>query len=136
MLKGCPFGLKSLSSPFQKVTAPLLEDMDYATSFIDDIVVFSKALPEHGVHVQAVIDKLTSVNLILNPDKCHFAKKAVYLLGFCGLVKGLSLDPRKVTNIQQWLQPQMGNDIERLLGVINYLREHIPKIATLTAQLD
>jgi hypothetical protein len=136
MFQGCPFGLKPLSSKFQRVTALLLEEMDYATSFIDDIVVFSKTLHEHSMHVQAVMDKLTSVNLILNPNKCHFAQKAVYLLGFCVSIRGLSLDPRKVTNVQQWPQPQTGKDIERFLGVINYFRDHIPKIATLTAPLD
>ncbi|SAL96265.1 hypothetical protein [Absidia glauca] len=93
-------------------------------------------MEEHAQHVRQVIDKLTDVNLILNPDKCHFAQRAVYLLGFCVSEKGLSLDTRKVTNVQQWPLPSTGNDIERFLGVINYFREHIPKVSTLTAPLD
>ncbi|SAL98522.1 hypothetical protein [Absidia glauca] len=136
MFQGCPFGLKPLSSKFQRVTNMILEDMPFATSFIDDIVVYSANINDHAKHVQQVINKLTSVNLILNPDKCHFAQQSVYLLGFCVSVKGLSLDTRKVTNVQKWPTPKTGNDIERFLGVINYFRDHIPKVSTLTAPLD
>ncbi|SAL96225.1 hypothetical protein, partial, partial [Absidia glauca] len=136
MFQGCPFGLKPLSSKFQRVTSSLLNEMDFATSFIDDIVVYSKTIDEHARHVKVVIEKLTSVNLILNPNKCHFAQKSVYLLGFCVSAKGLSLDTRKVTNVQSWPIPQTGNEIERFLGVINYFRDHIPKVSTLTAPLD
>ncbi|SAL96013.1 hypothetical protein, partial, partial [Absidia glauca] len=90
----------------------------------------------HASHVQQVIDKLTSVNLILNPDKCHFAQRAVYLLGFCVSERGLSLDTRKVTNVQLWPVPQTGNDIEKFLGIVNYFRDHIPTVSSLTAPLD
>jgi transposase InsO family protein len=136
MFKGCPFGLKPLSSKFQRVTALLLEDMPFATSFIDDIVVFSNTMDDHAIHVKQVINKLTSVNLILNPDKCHFAQRSVYLLGFCVSEKGLTLDTRKVTNVQDWPVPQTGNDIEKFLGIINYFRDHIPSVSSLTAPLD
>jgi hypothetical protein len=56
MFRGCPFGLKPLSSKFQRVTALLLEDMPFATSFIDDIVVFSNNMTEHVSHVKQVMD--------------------------------------------------------------------------------
>ena len=136
MFQGCPFGLKPLSSKFQRVTAQILEDMPYATSFIDDIVVYSKNIQEHSEHVENVIDKLTEVNLLLNLDKCHFAQTSVHLLGFCVSKDGLFLDRRKLTNVQTWPIPKTGNDIERFLGVINYFCDHIPKISELTAPLD
>jgi transposase InsO family protein len=136
MFVGAPFGLKPLSSKYQRVTAMLLQDMEFATSFIDDIVVYSNNMTEHAQHVQMVIEKLTSVNLILNPEKCHFANRSVHLLGFCVSEKGLSLDPRKVTNVQDWPVPKTGNDIEKFLGIVNYFRDNIPKISQLMAPLD
>jgi hypothetical protein len=104
--------------------------------FVDDIVVFSKNLDEHITHVKAAIQKLTEVKLILNPDKCHFAQSCVYLLGFCISDKGVSLDRRKVANVKDWPVPQTGHDIQKFLGVVNYLRKHIPKVSQLTAPLD
>ena len=135
--RGCPFGLKPISSKFQRVMDIVFKDMqDFVLCFVDDIVVFSRTMEEHAAHVARAIQALTDVNLILNADKCHFAQKAVYLLGFCVSAEGRTLDPRKLTNMHTWPIPQTGKDIQRFLGVVNYFREHIPKISTLTAPLD
>ncbi|KAJ8651366.1 hypothetical protein O0I10_013116 [Lichtheimia ornata] len=136
MFRGCPFGLKPISSTFQRTMDILFQDMPFVSTFVDDIIIYSRTMDEHAKHVATVIDKLTSVNLILNPKKCHFAQESVYLLGFCVSAKGKSLDTRKVANVQQWPTPQTGKDIQRFLGVINYFREHIPKAADLMAPLD
>ncbi|CDH61355.1 hypothetical protein RO3G_00241 [Lichtheimia corymbifera JMRC:FSU:9682] len=136
MFRGCPFGLKPISSTFQRTMNIIFNDMPFVSTFVDDIIIFSKTIEDHAHHVAAAIEKLTSVNLILNPNKCHFAQKSVYLLGFCVSEEGKSLDARKVTNVQDWPTPQTGKDIMRFLGVINYFREHIPKAADLMAPLD
>ncbi|SAL97386.1 hypothetical protein [Absidia glauca] len=80
VFQGCPFGLKPISSKFQRVMAKLLQDLPFATAFVDDIVIFSKTLHDHISHVKVVIERLTAVNLVLNPDKCHFAHESVTLL--------------------------------------------------------
>ncbi|CDH61180.1 hypothetical protein RO3G_05515 [Lichtheimia corymbifera JMRC:FSU:9682] len=136
MFRGCPFGLKPISSTFQRTMDIVFAEMPFVKTFVDDIIIFSKNIEEHADHVAAAINKLTSVNLILNPQKCHFAQKAVYLLGFCISEHKKSLDTRKVTNVQDWPTPRTGKDIQRFLGVINYFREHIPKAADLMAPLD
>ncbi|SAM07861.1 hypothetical protein [Absidia glauca] len=140
MFKGCPFGLKPISSKFQRVMTNLFSQEPFNTfvaTFIDDIVIFSKTMDEHRTHVHMVIDELTKIKLILNPKKCHFAQKTIYLLGFCVSANGeKSLDPRKVTNTQDWPIPKTGKDIQRFLGLINYFRDFIPLISTLTAPLD
>ncbi|CDH61116.1 hypothetical protein RO3G_16746 [Lichtheimia corymbifera JMRC:FSU:9682] len=137
MFRGCPFGLKPISSKFQRVMDKVFKPMsDFVLCFVDDIVIFSATMEEHIEHVARAIKALTEVNLILNADKCHFAQKAVYLLGFCVSEAGCTLDPRKLTNIQSWPIPKTGKDIQRFMGVVNYFREHVPKISTLTAPLD
>ena len=136
MFQGCPFGLKPISSKFQRVMNIVFQSLPFVTTFVDDIIVFSKSMEEHLEHVKIVISKLTEVNLILNPKKCHFAQKSVYLLGFCVDAEGVSLDPRKVVNVENWPVPQTGKDVQRFLGIINYFREHIPNIAKVTAPLD
>ncbi|OBZ64374.1 Transposon Ty3-G Gag-Pol polyprotein, partial [Choanephora cucurbitarum] len=109
MFRGCPFGLKPISSKFQRVMSKLFSVepfRDYVSTFFDDIVIYSKNLIDHIEHVQSVIDELTRVKLILNPQKCHFAQQTIYLLG-----------PRKVTNSIQWPTPRTGKDIQRFLGL-------------------
>ncbi|EIE80639.1 hypothetical protein RO3G_05344 [Rhizopus delemar RA 99-880] len=114
--RGCPFGLKHIASRYQRV--------------------INISYEEHITHVQNIIQRLTKVNLILNPDKCHFAQSTVYLLGFCVDAKGSRLDPRKVTNALTWPRPSSGKEIQRFLGLVNYFRKYLPNISEVTAPLD
>jgi putative transposase len=136
VFQGCPFGLKPISSKFQRVMAKLLQDLPFATAFVDDIVIFSKTLHDHISHVKVVIERLTAVNLVLNPDKCHFAHESVTLLGFCISAAGVALDSKKVTNVQDWPQPRTGKDIQRFLGLVNFFRLHIPNMSQLAHALN
>ncbi|EIE92710.1 hypothetical protein RO3G_17422 [Rhizopus delemar RA 99-880] len=134
--RGCPFGLKHIASRYQRVINIVLRDLPYAQAFVDDIIIFSKSYEEHITHVQNIIQRLTKVNLILNPDKCHFAQSTVYLLGFCVDAKGSRLDPRKVTNALTWPRPSSGKEIQRFLGLVNHFRKYLPNISEVTAPLD
>ncbi|CDH61470.1 hypothetical protein RO3G_12673 [Lichtheimia corymbifera JMRC:FSU:9682] len=132
---GCPFGLKHISERYNAVLKRLLHGLPYVASFVDDIVVFSKSLEEHAQHVQEVVNRLTSVNLILNREKCHFAQRCVYLLGYCVSAEGRALDPRKVTNVAKWPTPKTGKDIQRFHGTANFFCEHIPCFSNLSHPL-
>lgn len=78
----------------------VFDGLPFVTTFVDDIVVYSQNIEDHQSHVKTVTDKLTNVNLLLNPDKCHFAQKSIYLLGFSISEKDRSLDERKLKNIE------------------------------------
>ena len=80
-IKGC-FGVKMLTSQFQKCLAILFDGIDCVQNFVDDCIVASDSYEQHAHDVKLVIDKLTSVNLIINPDKCVWFQQSVRLLGF------------------------------------------------------
>ena len=103
--RGAPFGLKTLPSHFQRVMAMLLHDLDYARVFIDDVVVFSKSSGEHAMHLREVIRRLNEAQLILNVDKCHFARLEVNLLGFRINPYGRKIDPSRLVNLAEWPVP-------------------------------
>jgi transposase InsO family protein len=136
MFRGAPFGIKTLSSVYQKTIDTIFRQLPFAQSFIDDVIIFSPDMQSHTEHVCIAIQKLTEANLILNPDKCFWAQTAVYLLGFCVTDKGYDLDPRKVCNVLEWPRPTSGKGMQSFLGVVNYLRHHIAGMSKLTAPLD
>ena len=140
MFRASPFGLKHLGSHFTRVMNIILGDFPFVKVYIDDIIIHSSdkkgGMARHFDYVKRVIEHLTTAKMILNPEKCYFGKKAVYLLEYCVSEKGKSLDPRKVTNISEWPLPQTGKEMQRALGVINYFRDHIPLAAQLMAPLD
>ena len=134
--RGAPFGLKTLPSQFQRVMSFLLQDLDFARVFIDDVVVFSKSRSEHAAHLSEVIRRLNQAKLILNVSKCHFARLEIKLLGFLINPDGRSIDPSRLANLADWPTPTTAKQLQSFLGFVNYLREQIPKIADFTAPLN
>ncbi|CEG75735.1 hypothetical protein RMATCC62417_10728 [Rhizopus microsporus] len=103
MFRSAPFGLKHVSSHFMRMMKLILNDLPNIHVYVNDIVIGTSgnSMEAHYEAVSAVIDRLTQYNMILNPQKYHFGKRSVHLLGFCISAKGKSLDPRKLTNIAE-----------------------------------
>jgi len=136
MFVGAPFGLKLMSSKFQRVIYIILGDLWFALTYIDDIIIFSKYKEDHYTHVIEVIERLTQAGLQLNRDKCHFFRRQIRLLGFRISQHGILVDPNKLVNIQNWNPPTISKQVMHYLGIFNYFRYHIPLISRLTAPLD
>ncbi|GJJ71586.1 hypothetical protein EMPS_03936 [Entomortierella parvispora] len=136
MFRRAPFGLKPLSSIFQRGMTRILGDLPFVLVFIDDIVIFSKTKEEHAAHVKCVIERLTEAKLIINPEKSHFFATQIVLLGFVIDLAGKRVDPTKLANIDQWVPPTTGNQIQSYMGTFNFFREFIPLFSTLAAPLD
>ncbi|KAG2212524.1 hypothetical protein INT45_001775 [Circinella minor] len=136
MFQGCPFGLKPISSKFQRVMDKLFRDLDYCHTFVDDIIIASKTLEEHAQHVSIVIDRLTEANLILQEEKCVFMQKSVYVLGHQINEKGYAPDRRKLTNVDSWPVPKSSSEVMSLLGFFGYFRQFIPHMSDISKPLD
>jgi transposase InsO family protein len=136
MFQGAPFGLKVLTSKFQRVMMILLGDLPYVFVYVDDIVIVSHHIDDHLHHVQEVIERLTKANFLLNIEKCHFAVPELLILGFIISKDGQRIDPNKLVNIDEWAEPKTGKEVQHYLGLFNYFREHIPLVSTLMAPLE
>ena len=136
MFKRAPFGLKHISSLFQRGMSRILGDLPFVGNFIDDIIVFSNSFKEHALHLRIVINRLTQAKLILNPDKCHFFRTSVVLLGFVINSRGKQIDPTKLVNMHEWDYPTTSKQIQHYLGFFNFFREFIPVFSTLAAPLE
>jgi putative transposase len=93
-------------------------------------------LSYHADCVAEVIRRLTSANLVLNPEKIVFAQQSIHILGW-SLVNGkLIPDPRKVASIATWPVMTTGRHIQQFLGFMNFFRSSIPFFSKLAADLD
>jgi len=52
-----------------------------ALIYLDDIVIWGATIEEHNQRLAEVFDRLRAQSLKLEPDKCEFLRKEVYLLG-------------------------------------------------------
>jgi hypothetical protein len=135
--RGAAFGLKSLSGIFQNVMERILENMkDFTCIYIDDLVVYSQDLASHQIHCRKVIEALTKYKIIINFEKTHLARNAVYLLGFSISEEGKSIDVNRLTNIDDWEKPRTPKAMMKFCGWVSYMRAHLPKASALTAPLD
>jgi hypothetical protein len=136
MFVGAPFGIKTLSSIFQRVLSQLLAPFAFAVNFIDDILIFSRSIEEHSKHVQIIIESLTAANLKLNTFKCKFAYNKIHVLGHIISAAGITLDPEKAERAINWLPLTSGEDVQSFLGLTNYFRDFIPNYAQISKPLD
>ncbi|KAG2203217.1 hypothetical protein INT45_011180 [Circinella minor] len=93
-------------------------------------------MTQHTHHVQETLRRLSSVNLTVNHEKCSFAQQSVALLGFNIQSGSISVDKKKISNVQEWPLPKDTTSLQRYLGYINYLQNHIPGVQELTSKLD
>ena len=77
-----PFGLVNSGASFQRLMGHILRGLEYrfALIYIDDIIIFSKSVDEHLVHLEEVFRRLCDANVKLNPKKCSFVKQTVEYL--------------------------------------------------------
>ena len=74
-----PFGLTNAPATFQNsinnALSPYLDN--FATAYLDDILIYSNNLQEHQDHVKQILAALTKQGLHLKPDKCEFHAQEV-----------------------------------------------------------
>lgn len=68
--------------------------------FMDDILIYSKTLPDHIQHLTMVLDSLLEHQLYAKLSKCSFAKSQLEYLGHIISSKGVATDPHKIHIIQ------------------------------------
>ena len=132
---GAPFGLNFLPNWFHRHLAHLFGDLSDVYVYLDDILVASETESEHRELVKEVIRRLNKANLRLNIDKCLFGVTQVLFLGFKISDKGIAIDPERNKRLLDIYTPSTGKDLQSVLGMFNFVREHIPDYGRIASPL-
>lgn len=132
-----PFGLKNAPCTFQRVMDNVLREYLHKFCFVymDDIVVFSKSLHEHMLHLRLIFEKLQAFNLKVQLDKTEFLRKEVAFLGHVVTPDGVKPNPSKLEAVENYPLPKNQKEIKSFLGLVGYYRKFIPKFAKLVSPL-
>ena len=83
----------------------VLRGLSLVFVYLDNILVASPTLKEHLRYVRLVLDRLSSVGLAVNVEKCKFGASSVNFLGHSVSSEGISPLVKKIGAISEMPQP-------------------------------
>jgi transposase InsO family protein len=132
-----PFGLKNAPATFQKLMACVLSGLlgKCAHVYLDDIIVWSATYEEHIGHLRQVFERLQEFGLRCALKKCRFGVSELPYLGHIVGRDGNRPQERHLVQIRDAVPPRTKKQLQRFLGLANWVREYVPMFATIAAPL-
>lgn len=130
-----PYGISCAPEKFHQKLTELLSDLDGVICYIDDILIFGKNKQEHDSHLKMVLDKIRKINLKLNKQKCQIGLNKISFLGQVFQASGMSPEFKKIEAIMKMSEPTSVKELQRFLGMINYLSGYLPNMSEKCANL-
>ena len=133
-----PFGLTNSGASFNRLMGHILRGLEYrfALIYIDDIIIFSRSVEEHLVHLEEVFRRLREANVKLNPKKCSFVKQKVEYLGHVVTPDGVMPNPEKVRIVRDFPAPKNLKELRIFMGLANYYRRFVKGFAHIASPLN
>ena len=123
---------------FQRLMTTIFRDFigRFVHIYLDDIFVYSDSIEDHERHLRIVFDKLREVKLYLSKAKCDLYSKRMDCLGHIIDDRGLHADADKMERIRSWRPPRSYHEVQRFLGLVNYLAPFMPDVTGYTTPLS
>ena len=130
-----PFGICSAPEVFHRSMEHILEGVEGARVYVDDVVVWGSTLEQHNERLMKVLQNIKKHGLKLNRAKCQFGVTEITFLGDKLSSAGIEPDIRKVKDILDMPRPEDKQGVHRVLGMVNFLAKFIPNLSTKTVHL-
>jgi RNase H-like domain found in reverse transcriptase/Reverse transcriptase (RNA-dependent DNA polymerase)/Integrase zinc binding domain len=122
---------------FQRLMTTIFREFigKFVHVYLDDIFVFSESIEEHEKHLGLVFDKLRKAQLFLEESKLDLYSKRMDCLGHIIDDRGIHADTDKMSRIREWRTPKNKHDVQRFLGLVQYLAHFMPDVTAYTGPL-
>ena len=133
-----PFGLKNAPATYQRAIRLILGEsaFEYAMNYLDDILIYDSRFADHLSHIEQILTKLRAFNIKLRREKCKFASQEAEYLGM--VICNDTVRPKEsyLEAVSRFPEPQTKKEIQRFLGLCNWVREFIHEFTELAAPLQ
>ena len=127
-----PLGLKNAAQAFQRLMDGLLRHVSFAFVYLDDILVASATPADHKKHLKELFALLDVNGININRKKCTFGQQEVRYLGHLVNADGIRPLPARIDDLLQFPAPESKIGLQCFLGMINYYRRFMPRIAQIS----
>ncbi|XP_027158389.1 uncharacterized protein LOC113760009 [Coffea eugenioides] len=127
--KVMPFGLKTAPSLFQKVMIRIFQPILHSILvYIDDILLFSNTFEEHLELLKDFHHLVKQYGIMLSEKKMFLAQQEISFLGM-KIAQGKCTPEQHVgQSIKDFPEDNLSKtQVQQFLGVVNYVREFLPK---------
>jgi hypothetical protein len=127
----------NMPSTFQRSINTIFRDYIriFMHTYLDDLFIYSDTIEEHQIHLEMVFAQLRKHEFYLRKDKCELYADSIDCLGHRIDDKGLHADADKMAKIREWNTPCNFNDVQRFLGLVQYLAHFLPDVTAYTSPL-
>ncbi|XP_026452487.1 uncharacterized protein LOC113352960 [Papaver somniferum] len=132
-----PFGLSNAPATFQILMNHIFRQhlRKFVLVVFDDILIYSKNMSDHLVHLSFVFEILRSNQLFVKESKCQFAQSSVGYLGHVISEKGVSVENDKIECIVSWPISSTIRELRGFLGLEGYYRKFVKDFGKISAPL-
>src|SRR5207253_8601128 len=122
---------------FMRVMEDLMSDLlgRCVWVYIDDIMIYSDTEEEHLEHIRNVCGRLRKGRYYASRKKSHLFADRIEVLGHVINDEGIRAAPEKIAKIEDWDTPRTKTQLQRFLGMVNYISQFLPHHASITAPL-
>jgi hypothetical protein len=132
-----PMGCSNAPATFQRIMERILRGLQWTSAllYIDDIIIFSKTVNDHLLHLEQVFTRLIDAGMKLKPSKCSLFKKQLLFLGHIVSGNGVQPNPEKVKAIQDWPTPKYVKETKSFTATCGYYRRFVKNFANIAEPL-
>ena len=129
------FGYKNAPPWFSRQLHRAIHDVEDATNYLDDILCAGDT-PEECLRVfEEVLKRLVKAGFKISLAKLQMFKSNLKILGVNISQDGIRSDEAKIQAVKQFPVPQTKTDVQKFLGIANYLSDFIPGFSLKAAPL-
>ena len=129
------FGLAQAPSYFQQLMNQVLQGLNFAIAYLDDIFIFSNDEVEHLQHLDTVFKRLQDAGLKLKESKCNFFRLQIHYLGYMLSAEGIQPLPEKLDSITNMPVPENQTKVKQFLGLVVYYCKFVPHFSDISRPL-
>lgn len=131
-----PPGVKPAPCEFQQIIDTMINDLEGAAAYIDDMIVTGKNAEEHRKNLFKVLERLQEYGFVIKIEKCKFFMYEIKYLGHVIGRQTIRPDPVRVEAIKNMTEPTDETTLRSFLGAINFYGQYVKSMRKFRGPLD